>query len=246
MSVSKSLFPLSSLLLISLVSASPSWAGAILSPVAVIHNGIGNYAGFVGFPETTDETPMFNQSGLSAHFTSGVTGFGDFIGLNPTHNPGSPEIGNGWISPAYCPCTGAIDFDLGGVYSIEQMALWNMASNSEANVESIRLYTSLTADFSTAEYAGDFINPQMDSGTEDQLPYPATVFDLADSVGRYVRLEINSYYGAYFVSEIGELAFDVAPAPTNVPLPGAGLLFLAGLTVMGGCRPSSNPLLSRA
>lgn len=136
----------------------PALAGTILSPIAVINNTIGNYKGIAGFPEDTDETPMFNQSGLSLGFTSGVTDFAAYIGSNPTHIGGTPEIGNGWISPAYCPCTGTLDFDLGANYSIKQMALWNMAANSGANVAEINLYSSKTADFAAPTAIGSFTN----------------------------------------------------------------------------------------
>jgi len=53
------------------------------------------------------------------------------------------------------------------------------------------------------------------------------VFDLVDSEARYVRLKINSYYEAYRVSEIGEIAFDVA-APAAVPIPTGIWLFVSG------------------
>ncbi|MGZ0078252.1 hypothetical protein [Methylomonas sp. YC3] len=207
--------------------AQPAAAGTILSPVAVINNTIGNYSGIAGFPAKTDEKPMFNQSGLSAGFSSGATAFADYMNLNPTHIGAGPEIGNGWISPAYCPCTGILDFDLGAIYKIQKMALWNMASNSGANVASISLFTSLEADFSTSNKAGDFTNPEMPSDLDPTPPYPATVFDLIDSEARYVRLQINSYYEAYLVSEIGEIAFDVA-APAAVPIPAGIWLFVSG------------------
>ncbi|OAI24335.1 hypothetical protein [Methylomonas koyamae] len=191
----------------------PALAGTILSPIAVLNNTIGNYKGIAGFPEDTDETPMFNQSGLSLGFTSGVTDFAAYIASKPTHIGGTPEIGNGWISPAYCPCTGTLDFDLGANYSIKQMALWNMAANSGANVAEINLYSSKTADFAAPTAIGLFTNPEMPDDNRPRAPYPATVFDLDDSVGRYVRLQINSYYEAYLVSEIGEIAFDVSAVP---------------------------------
>lgn len=201
----------------------PTLAGTILSPIAVINNTIGNYKGIAGFPEDTDETPMFNQSGLSLGFSSGVTDFAAYIASNPTHIGGTPEIGNGWISPAYCPCTGILDFDLGANYSIKQMALWNMAANSGANVAKINLYSSKTADFAAPTAVGSFTNPEMPDDNRPRAPYPATVFDLDDSIGRYVRLQINTYYDAYLVSEIGEIAFDVSA----VPLPPMLWLFAA-------------------
>ncbi len=213
----------------------PVLAASILSPIAVINNTIGNYKGIAGFPAISDETPMFNQSGLSVHFTSGITDFEDYFGLNPTHIGSGPEIGNGWISPAYCPCTGILDFDLGATYSIEKLALWNMADNSGANVESISLFTSSKADFSTLTEVGSFINPEMYSEEDAHPPYPASVFDLIDSKARYVRIRINSYYEAYLVSEIGELAFAVS-SPANVPSPAAIWLFGSALLGLFGMR----------
>ena len=91
------------------------------------------------------------------------------------------------------------------MYSIFDLALWNGAAGSTANVRDIRVATSNTPDFSTLCAVGSFTNPQLDA----ENPYPATIFDLTDSTGRYLRLEILSYYGNPNVVEIGEIAVNV-------------------------------------
>src|SRR5690606_41525954 len=49
----------------------------------------------------------------------------------------------------------------------------------------------------------------MPAGNGLNSPYPAQVFNLAPSVGRYVRLEVTA--GPSFAVSMGEIAFDVTP-----------------------------------
>ena len=93
-------------------------ADVIRSPTSVISNSAGDYSA------TFSSTNMINQSGLSVGFTSGVTNFDTYIASNPTE---TAYDSNGWDSlpgPTY-PIT--IGFDMGAVYSLSRLALWNDA-----------------------------------------------------------------------------------------------------------------------
>ncbi len=182
-------------------------ASTILSPISVINNTIGDIG--------ATEANMINQTGLSSGFTSGTTDFATYIASNPTHLRGSfsvSEVDFGWVGPFGGPFTGILDFDLGGSFMIKELALWNVAQGSSANVQDFTVFTSTVSNFSTSTNVGTFTNPQLDS--ED--PYPATVFDLADSIANFVRIQIDSHYGNGGVVEIGELAFHADSAVSNV------------------------------
>ena len=51
--------------------------------------------------------------------------------------------------------------------------------------------------------------------------YPAQVFDLTDSVARYVRLQVTGPQdpAITFALSMGEIAFDVTAAPNAIPEP---------------------------
>lgn len=61
--------------------------------------------------------------------------------------------------------------------------------------------------------------------------YPMQVFDLENSTGRFVRLDILSNHGNPFVTTLGEVAFDVS-AVAAVPEPSTYAMLLAGLGLL--------------
>ena len=103
------------------VHAESSRAAAILSPTSVVANTLGELA--AGF----EDENLINQSGLSSGFTSGVTDFGTYIGSSPTHLGPGNSGSVGYASPNSIT-TGDIEFDLGGVFQITRMVLWNDCS----------------------------------------------------------------------------------------------------------------------
>ena len=103
------------------VSCQSLSAGLILQPTSVSTD--------MGVFSTTS-TPAIatvNQSGLSAGsgYTSQVTDFDSYIATSPTHL--SSGLGIRWAS-ADGTTVGNFDFDLGGTFTIESMALWNWGS----------------------------------------------------------------------------------------------------------------------
>jgi hypothetical protein len=183
-------------------------ADFILSPTSVIQNTAGEQSGYA-----IEQT--INQSGLQANFVSGVTDFDVYFG-NPLHQM-EADIGEWWAPLG--ASAGTIDYDLGDAYLLNRIALWNEDAYGFA---SVHLYTDINSDFSTATDHGTF-NPTDHTWGDN---YPADIFSFTETAGRYVRLEVVS------VSDwlsMGEIAFAVNP----VPVPGAFLLGMLGLSLAG-------------
>lgn len=193
-----------------LIASTPSFAGVILSPVSASTN----LAWSVG------EEDAINQSGLSANFSSGITNFSEYVASNPTHDLTGP--GNTWAA-ASADLPGNLDFELGGLFSIEQTALWT--SINGFGVSSFDIIVASLADFSDATLIGSF------SAIETIFPFEVgvQVFDTS-AQGRYVRLRINSNHGQGALGvNLGEVAFNVEPipGPSGLALALLGLSFLS-------------------
>jgi hypothetical protein len=199
---------------LSLLSGGTASAGVILNPNLVINNTMGQFA------PNFAVNKLLDQSGLSANYVSGVTDFATYIGSGPTHTR-SPDT-NGWLSSGPNVLPGVIDFDLGAVFGLTQLAYWNHAAGSSANVQNFRVFTSNVADFSVSTLVGNFVNPQQNAFN----PYPAQVYDIADTNARYVRLALDTYYGNPCCVAIGEIAFDSVPEPSTLTLLGFALVGL--------------------
>lgn len=191
------------------IKANLALSQVVLSPAAVIGTNV------TTFNETVSVTNMINQSGIETPFVSGVTVFDTYFA-----NPGQmfATSGNGgtnnWSSdtafdPGY---QGYLDFDLGAVYQINKLAIWN---RSLSNI-TVQVLTDLAG---PGQVAGNFtlINRQSFtfSYAVDVLPLTAT-FE-----GRYVRLVINSIYlsqGFRFgYAVVGEVVVSASPVSSATP-----------------------------
>jgi hypothetical protein len=179
-----------------------------VSPVAVTTT-------IQSFNEIVSPTNLINQSGITAPFTSGVTIFDTYF-ANPSQTFATSGNGgtNNWQSDTAFDLgsQGYLDFDLGAVYQIDQLAIWN---RSLSNVT-----VKILKDLGGAEQvAGTFtlLNRQSFgfSYAVDLLNFNATF------VGRYVRLEINGVYpfqGFNFGNaSAGEVVVSALPAGPSPP-----------------------------
>jgi hypothetical protein len=192
------------------VSFGSAHAGVIVSAQsASVDGGVGG----------TSVGESFNQSGLSAGYTSGVTDFDTYIASNPTH---SQDAGTEFI---LSQTSVSVVYDLGSSMSIDALALWNEDAFGFGTGE---LSWSLNGiDFFALTTINPVDNPAF-------LTYGAEVFSLAETFLRYIRFDISGCPQpdglASLACGIGEVAFRVADGDVSeVPIPGAIPLFLAGL-----------------
>jgi hypothetical protein len=208
-------------LAVAMVLFSQVHAGTILSPTAVVSSNMGEYDSVsYGFHN------MYDQSGLSTPFVSGTTNFDTFVSNGVTH---IADDSRSWLSrPGVF--NGYVTFDLGGIYDVTKLVLWNGASGISASPNNFSFATSLTSDFSLSTSVGTF--------TGQGANYDATVYDVTESNARYVRMNIGGNFGNGCCTAIGEIAFDVGPpASTNVPEPtSVALLGLGLIAAFAGAR----------
>jgi hypothetical protein len=194
-------------------------AATIRSPVLVLQNTAGNESPGASIDSTID------QSGLTSNFVSGVTNFATYLAGAPTHSWIYTD-GAEWFSLAG-QTTGIVDYDLGGIFRISQMALWN---EEFSGIETLSVSTSNDPTFGTSTSVGTF-NPV---NTPFSANYGAEVFSLLTTDARYVRLDITGpqtpNLGTYL--SMGEVAF-ATDDPTVVPVPATLPLLFAGLASLG-------------
>jgi hypothetical protein len=182
------------------VIAAPLHAGAILSPTAVLGTDLGTFD-----PATALEN-MINQSGLDKPFTSGVTDFDEYF------TTGAPPFGQGrfdfgWQSDFTftLPLTGFVDFDLGAVYAIDRIAVWNRSLENGNFLVSETLGGPFTN-------AGSF---HLANKLNFPFSYQPEIVALDDTVNaRYLRFDITSAYkfdvtDTFAYAIVGEVAVDV-------------------------------------
>ena len=199
------------------VLVAPSNAGAILSPVAMLANSAGEAA-------PGDAAHVFDQSGLSSTFTSGVTDFATYMAGSPSHT--FLYSGFEWFSSLGVH-SGFFIFDLGAAYNLLHVADWN---------DEFSGLTSLTV--STCATAACAAPVAIGGGTPTNWPdtvtsYTADVFALSGASSRYLRIDMTGPQALadYDGLSMGEIAFDVTPAAA--PEPSSLFLIASGALVFG-------------
>ena len=212
--------PVLPVILLAFAASMASMAQAGVTTTGTVY---GNTAGSLA---STSQTLMTDQSGLSAGYTSGVTDFATYIAGNPTHVTGAG--GATWLSNGVPTFPFELDFDLGSTQTIQSLVIWNGTGAANAAINAFSVSTANVADFSVSTPAGSFNNVPA-----SELEEPATVFDLTDTSARYLRLTVNSYFGNFCCTGIGEVLFETTAvvAPPLNPVPVVGTLPLTGLSL---------------
>ena len=201
--------------------AGRSDAASIVAPVSATID--------VGGPGFGLISETFDQSGLSAGYTSGVTDFDDFLAGDPTHT--SMYSGYEWFSNEF-ETTGRVTYDLGQEYLVSRLALWNEES-SGIGVLNLSYSVNGTDFFALASNLVPSDNIALDAqgqSMENPLPpfYLADVFPFAPTNARYIRFDMSQCAQGnddFEACAIGEVAFDAAavPEPATIALVGGGL-----------------------
>ncbi len=158
-----------------------------------------------------------NQNGLSSGYTSGVTDFSSYFASNPTH----AESGLDTHFLSQISTTGFVDFDLGQVYALSSIAVWNwQISQGGVGVTNIEVLRSTDAAFTAPVSVGNFgfsINGSA-LAQLDQFSAPVST--------RYVRINLSNTTGTGQIG-FGELAFGAVPEPSSFILFSLGMFGLA-------------------
>ena len=195
------------------VSATPASAAIVGAVGGTINSG---GPGFGTLTET------FNQAGLSATYTSGVTDFDTFVG-STTHT--YLFAGYEWFSNSGTT-SAAVTYDLGSSKTINKMALWNEESSG---IGLLDLSVSLDGIVFASLAAGLTPTDNANSVTS----YGADVFSFVATAFRYIRLDMSRCPqpdGDFPSCSIGEVAFNQVSA---VPVPAALPLLATALGALG-------------
>lgn len=192
-------------------------AGVILSPVAITANN--------SFPsaEFGNAGNLINQGGLAVGFASGVTDFDSYIAGNPQHT--SISTGAEWFTD-YNETGATLDLDLGAVFDIETIAIWN---DEFWGVGRITMLTSVDGvDFTVL---GDLILTDHPTSASS---YGPDAFVLAPATARYVQFQLGECPQPLSEPEggcgLGEIAFEVAG---GTPVPAPAMFALFGFAALG-------------
>ncbi|MEO8428801.1 MAG: hypothetical protein ABI651_17010 [Verrucomicrobiota bacterium] len=196
------------LLSLALVSNTVS-SQVMLSPVAVVGTDLGTLA------ESTALTNMINQSGIQTPFVSGTTVFDTYFAI-PNTMFADANFVNNWQSVVddTLPLQGYVDFDLGAVYQINKIGIWNRSLKDVT----VKIFNDLNG---PEQVAGSFT---LVSHLSFPFSYAPDVLSFATPhQGRYVRLAIDSAHiqstgDRFTYAIIGEVVVSAAPiGPVGLP-----------------------------
>jgi hypothetical protein len=185
----------------------PALGQVMLSPISAATD-------LVSYDSTVPVGNLINHSGVTTPFTNGVTLFDTYF-ADPNQFATSGNNGtNNWQSELASGFgfQGIVEFDLGAVYKINQLAIWN---KSLSNVTVVVLEDL----GGTEQVAGNFTLPDQQSAF---FSYRFTLLPFNTTCeGRYVRLVINSIYpvpgfnfGYVIAGEVVASVLPVIAAPT--------------------------------
>jgi hypothetical protein len=195
-----------------LLTSSFANAGIIYSGTIINDSGFhGSYA----------SSHVNDQSGLSDTYVSGTTDYDTYASLNPTHTGSSSTSGISGTGALDLGVQAAfIDFDFGMELMFTDFGLWNDVDTQ--GIKNFNVLVSNDVNFSTFTTLGLFTAT---IGFAD--PIPLQQFDLLDTTGRYVRVDMLSTHGSTNIN-FGEFIFGASSA-NAVPEPSTLAIFALGI-----------------
>jgi hypothetical protein len=185
---------------------------------------------FFGSPDAA-----INKNGLLNPYTDGED-LQLYLNESPQHTfitrPGNEYFSNQGIT------TGSLTFNLGALFNVSSLVLWNEESQG---INQFRVVTSNTSNFAVSSVGGTFNAP--DNANDGN--YTAQQYTFAPRSAQFVRLEILSAFvdtaEPLLAVGVGEVAFGadpiITPGPVNqVPFEFSPALGVAALGVVFGAK----------
>lgn len=183
-----------------------------------------------GAPGVGAISSTYDQYGLINDYVSGVTDFDTYIASNPLHVWDFSVVDAGttyyyeWFSN-FGTTTATVSYDLGEVYDVHGLALWNEDGNGIGKLNILGsldglTWTSLGSNLSPTNHA-------------EGLDYGADVFSWSTTPVRFVKLEASQCpsSSAWVGCSIGEVAFNATavPEPSSIAMAGLGLALVGAV-----------------
>lgn len=155
-------------------------------------------------------TTTLASAGTDLINTINGAGLAVFPSLSANHSPSNP--GNSWISTDNA---GTIDFDLGGLYSVDGLSFWNQngggpGPDGTTGIENILMYASEDGDTYTLIPESPETFAQVMTGDS-----PPEMFVFPEITASFIRIEVLTNYGDMFTG-FAEIAFSGVPIVLEV------------------------------
>jgi hypothetical protein len=160
---------------------------------------------------------IINQSGLLAHYTSGVDDFNTFV--SGTTSTNGAEANGYWPNLGSTPTQlGNFYFDLGSAHTINALAIWDSFGSSA--LSTFQIYSSTDSNFSSVTNLGSY-TIQGNYGSDI-----GQIFSFVQTNAQFFEIQVTSNWGYTSRTYINEVAFS---SLSSVPLPSAVWLFGSAL-----------------
>lgn len=214
---------MNNLIKVALLSSIAAISTAGVASASTIISAVGATVDVGGSIAPSDINDTFNQNGLSANYTSGLTDFDSFV-ASTTHT--LTFVGFEWFSEQNVT-DAQVTYDLGASFSIDALALWNEEFSGIGTLD-----LSVSNDNLSFTNIATGLNPTNNPLNAD---YGADVFSFAATSFQFIRFNMSNcpQPNAQFNGcSIGEVAFRSAAVPP-VPVPAGLPLILTGLAGFG-------------